>query len=176
MSFKALIARLKDSAFSANANTDIDIFVERNAREPMNELEMTKMITALVLSVEKLQSESNSIINVVSWAGAATSAAIVIPVSGNYTVIVFGSGEKDTPAGDIDVDVTINTNAVGGTAVALQMGVATAQLDMHHSLPPVAAAGESFAEGDSVTFTSAAGGVTTVDANDRFTAIIIKEG
>ncbi len=175
MSFKSLIARLKSTAFSTDTNIDIDVFVERNAREPMNELEMTKLLSALVLSVEKLQSESNSVIKAVSWASAATSAAITIPVSGNYTVIVFGSAERDTDAGDITATVTILTNGASGTVVSLVMGVPTGQIDMHQSLPAQVAAGEAFTKDDSITFTSAAGTSTTVDAKDRFTAIIIKE-
>lgn len=176
MGYESLIARLKSTAFSTNTNTDIDIFVERNAREPMNELEMTKMISALVLSVEKLQSESNSVVKAVSWASAATSGAIVIPVSGNYTAIVFGSGERDTSGGLITVDVTINTNGVGGTVVFPALGVPIGQIDMNQSLIPKVVTGESFSEGDSVTFTSASGDANvTVGANDRFTVILIKE-
>ncbi len=175
MGFEALIARLKSSAFSTQTNTDIDVFVQRNAKEPMNELEMTKLLAALTLSVERLQSEGNSVIKAVSWAGAATSAAIVIPTAGNYTVIVFGSAERDTSGGDITATVTVTNNGVSGTVVSLVMGVPIGQIDLHQSLPAQVAVGEVFAEGDSLTFVSAAGASTTVDANDRFTAIIIKE-
>ncbi len=175
MGFEALIARLKNSAFSAQTNTDIDLFIQRNAKEPMNELEMTKLLAGLTLSVERLQSESNSVIKAVSWSGAATSAAITITLSGNYTVILFGSGSKDTGAGDIAATVTITKNGVSGTVVLLDMGVPVGQIDMHQSLPAKVAAGEAFVVDDSITFVSVAVGATTVDANDRFTAIIIKE-